>query len=315
MKGTFGLLFAVIFSANAWSAVRNPFQMLESQPSYQTITECMHVTSEEGGYTYKKSPKQILPQLRKDFDLIESSTPEMTVCGLYVVTDPDKIVEITIRYMNVNCESGGLMAFVDGWELNGQYFPGVEDHELNLDKRIIEFCNDNKHWPLKQFHRVYRSSQNAALLQYRIPIRGQFVATVRFIHNPSPCNIMAGEVSPIYNLINVGKRNNCTLTALYPAVVSIKNVNVGGTEQHLSYDCEQNKQDRIVVGGSNGLDSSNMERSSSVCGHSEKAGPEQGIFCGVTSVRLSSSGNYVNTAVISIRPADESDIAIATLVC
>lgn len=50
------------------------------------------------------------------------------------------------------------------------------------------------------------------------------------------CNIMAGEVSPIYNLINVGKRNNCTLTALYPAVVSIKNVNVGGTEQHLSYD-------------------------------------------------------------------------------
>lgn len=47
---------------------------------------------------------------------------------------------------------------------------------------------------------------------------------------------MAGEVSPIYNLINVGKRNNCTLTALYPAVVSIKNVNIGGTEQHLSYD-------------------------------------------------------------------------------
>lgn len=64
-------------------------------------------------------------------------------------------------------------------------------------------------------------------------------------------------------------------------------------------------------------------------------GPEQGIFCGVTSVRLSSSGNYLNTAgkefilsrfkidlkkslyflVVSIRPADESDIAIATLVC
>lgn len=77
------------------------------------------------------------------------------------------------------------MQFVDGWELNGEYFPGVQDHELNLDKRIIEFCNDNKHWPLKQFNRVYRSSQNAALLQYRIPIRGQFVAIVRFIHNPN----------------------------------------------------------------------------------------------------------------------------------
>lgn len=70
----------------------------------------MHVTSEEGGYTYKKSPEQMLPHIRKEFDLVESGTPEMTVCGLYVVTDPDKIVEITIRYMNVNCESGGLMA-------------------------------------------------------------------------------------------------------------------------------------------------------------------------------------------------------------
>lgn len=70
----------------------------------------MHVTSEEGGYTYKKSPEQMLPHIRKEFDLVESGTPEMTVCGLYVVTDPDKIVEITIKYMNVNCESGGLMA-------------------------------------------------------------------------------------------------------------------------------------------------------------------------------------------------------------
>lgn len=44
-------------------------------------------------------------------------------------------------------------------------------------------------------------------------------------------------------------------------------------------------------------------------------GPEQGIFCGVTSIKLESSGNYANRAVVSIRPADESDIAIATLLC
>ncbi|KAJ6646670.1 Corticotropin-releasing factor-binding protein [Pseudolycoriella hygida] len=287
--------------------------MIEFKQSYQMITDCMHVTSEEGSYAFKKSPQPAMSQTHQELGLAEEGT-EMTVCGLYVVADPNKIVEITIKYMNVNCESGGLMAFVDGWELNGQYFPGVQDHKLNLDKRITEFCNDNKHWPLNHFNRVYRSSQNAALLQYRIPIRGQFVATVRFVHNPSPCNIMASGVS-IYSLINVGERNNCTLTALYPAVVSIKNVNVGGTEQHLNYDCEQSKQDKVVVGGSHGLDSSNMEKSSSVCGHSEETGPEQGIFCGVTSVRLSSSGNYVNTAVVSIRPADESDIAIATLVC
>lgn len=75
--------------------------------------------------------------------------------------------------------------FVDGWELNGQYFPGVRDHELDLSQRITEFCNDNSHWPLKPFRRVYRSSQNAALLQYRIPIRGSFVASVRFVDNPA----------------------------------------------------------------------------------------------------------------------------------
>jgi len=44
-------------------------------------------------------------------------------------------------------------------------------------------------------------------------------------------------------------------------------------------------------------------------------GSEQAIFCGVTSVRLSSSGKYNNEAVVSIRAADESDINLATLVC
>lgn len=39
-----------------------------------------------------------------------------------------------------------------------------------------------------------------------------------------------------------------------------------------SLKCEQNKQDKIVVGGSNGLDSNNMEKSSSICGHSEESG-------------------------------------------
>lgn len=36
-------------------------------------------------------------------------TPE-TVCGLYVIGEPDTIVEITMKHYDVNCESGGLMA-------------------------------------------------------------------------------------------------------------------------------------------------------------------------------------------------------------
>lgn len=38
--------------------------------------------------------------------------PSMVVCGLYVVTDPEKLVEITIKMMDVSCESGGLMAVI-----------------------------------------------------------------------------------------------------------------------------------------------------------------------------------------------------------
>lgn len=42
----------------------------------------------------------------------EGKTPKVddTVCGLYVLTDPDKLVEISIKYLDVNCDSGGLIA-------------------------------------------------------------------------------------------------------------------------------------------------------------------------------------------------------------
>lgn len=87
----------------------------------------MHVTSEEGTYTYKKSSSH-----NHHLSLLDTPSPStnsheggggggeggsitedddpMAVCGLYVVTDPDKFVQISIKYLNVNCESGGLMA-------------------------------------------------------------------------------------------------------------------------------------------------------------------------------------------------------------
>lgn len=74
--------------------------------------------------------------------------------------------------------------FFDGWELNKQYFPDPNDHHIDLEHRFQEFCNDNAEWPFKHLRKKFRSSQNAALLQYRIPLRGSFVASVRFIENP-----------------------------------------------------------------------------------------------------------------------------------
>lgn len=74
----------------------------------------MHVASEEGEYVFKKS--SLLPTLTKrDHNIVEVLNPDMAVCGLYVVTDPDKFVEISIKYMDINCETGGLMSVINSF--------------------------------------------------------------------------------------------------------------------------------------------------------------------------------------------------------
>lgn len=71
----------------------------------------MHVASEEGDYAYKKIERPALE--KREHNMVEVVDPDMSVCGLYVVTDPDKIVEITIKYLDVNCDTGGLMAVIN----------------------------------------------------------------------------------------------------------------------------------------------------------------------------------------------------------
>jgi len=71
----------------------------------------------------------------------------------------------------------------------------------------------------------------------------------------------------------------------------------------------------LEIGGSAGLDITSMEQASAVCGATAELGPEQAIFCGVTSVRLVSTGRYQNQAAVIVRKADEHDLDIATLMC
>lgn len=47
---------------------------------------------------------------------------------------------------------------------------------------------------------------------------------------------MAEGVAPFYTLKNYGKRNNCTLSALFPGVVSIVGVNIGANIHEVKYD-------------------------------------------------------------------------------
>ncbi|XP_065089661.1 corticotropin-releasing factor-binding protein isoform X2 [Ochlerotatus camptorhynchus] len=283
---------------------------------FDLLADCMHVTSEEGEFFFKRSAPVIsTPKHGRLVDVL-SAAPVMEVCGLYLVTDPDKVVEVVVKHLDVNCDTGGLMAFVDGWELNGMYFPTEYDHPKNMDQRIDEFCNDPKAWPFSSVRRVFRSSQNAALVQYRIPISGSFLVSVRYIHNPDPCNVMAEGVAPFYTLRNRGLHRNCSVTAVFPAVMSVVGVDVGERKNGVSYDCDRpDAADRLEIGGSSGLDSSNMDKSSTICGKSMEPGPEQAIFCGISTARLISSGRHSNQALVSVRVADENDISLATVLC
>ncbi|KAJ9600287.1 hypothetical protein L9F63_009424, partial [Diploptera punctata] len=121
---------------------------------------CMTVTSEDGQYFHK------------------AADDEAAVCGIYFITDPDRVVEVHFDFLDVPCQNGGLVSFVDGWELNRQFFPSPQDHPKPFNTRYKEFCGQRK---VKQ---VLESSQNAAVIQYRLPARGKgFSFTVRFIKN------------------------------------------------------------------------------------------------------------------------------------
>lgn len=58
--------------------------------------ECVHVASQEGDYSYKKPAN--------------ADDSSSDVCGLYIVADPDKTVEISIKYLDAPCDTGALLA-------------------------------------------------------------------------------------------------------------------------------------------------------------------------------------------------------------
>ncbi|KAG8305828.1 hypothetical protein J6590_060842 [Homalodisca vitripennis] len=172
---------------------------------FSFVTDCVMVTSEEGHFYYKTTV-----------------APDTPACGIFLITDPDKIVEVYFDYLDVPCNTGGLVSFVDGWEMNGQFFPSVEDHPKPLAQRFHEFCGSQLP---KQ---VFLSTQNAALIQYHVPKRGRgFSFHVRYISNPTPCNILIEGTSDVYTLRNYGKHVNCSLTAVYPAQVRVLQLGVG----------------------------------------------------------------------------------------
>lgn len=69
----------------------------------------MHVTSEDGDFMYKKAPR-FQPRSSSGISVVEiDPASDPTVCGVYFVTDPDKVVEVTVKFLDVECEFGGLL--------------------------------------------------------------------------------------------------------------------------------------------------------------------------------------------------------------
>ncbi|KAG5872941.1 hypothetical protein JTB14_027431 [Gonioctena quinquepunctata] len=169
------------------------------------ITDCIYMTSEEGEYYHK------------------AGAVDGQACGAYIFSEPDQLIEIHLNYLNVPCEKGGLISVVDGWELNGEFFPSPHDHPRPLRQRFQEFCGE------KTIKQIFASSQNVALIQYRMPARGaSFSFNVRFVKNPTPCNVLS-QTDGIYTLRNYGKRMNCSLSTIFPAVVKVAALDVGAT--------------------------------------------------------------------------------------
>ncbi|KAK9882193.1 hypothetical protein WA026_019705 [Henosepilachna vigintioctopunctata] len=260
--------------------------------SQHIVTECIFMTSEEGEFYHK------------------ATTVDGSACGIYIVAEPNQKVEVRFNYFDVPCSNGGLVAFVDGWELNGELFPTPRDYPLPSNTRFREFCDEKK---IKQ---IFVSSSNVALIQYRMPYRGSgFTITVRFIKNPTPCNTLLQGFEEVYTLKNYEKRSNCSVSTLFPSAVRIEAINVGVVRADLRsmemeigtiHKCQKRGlEDYVQIGGSTGLDNSNLIIADSVCGLNSRPGRfEEFIACGTTTVRLVSSGAFDNSVTVHLRQLD-----------
>ncbi|ELU04690.1 hypothetical protein CAPTEDRAFT_155089 [Capitella teleta] len=242
------------------------------------------------------------------------------VCGLFVIAHPEQLIQITFNKFDIDCESGGLLAMVDGWETQGQFFPSDEDHQLPFEMRYQTYCGG-------EAPTVFISSQNVALIQYRIPtVEEGFHISVRMIDNPEPCNVVTMIDHGVMSISNHGHRRNCSVSIMYPENIKLLNVDVGKThhiptqvwKNGLTRHCKKRMRDdyvELLTGP--GLDSSLMKSIQDFCGLSSRPGAAMvPLACGHAVVRLVSSGNYYNSVTFGFEGlTDDVYVQYATKQC
>ncbi|KAK3095817.1 hypothetical protein FSP39_019604 [Pinctada imbricata] len=239
------------------------------------------------------------------------------VCGFYLISSPDEIIEIEFIDFEVDCESGGLVAVVDGWELNGNFFPSESDHHLSMKERYHTLCG--KEVP----KRIYLASQNAALIQNYIPVPGEgFTVRVKYLPNPQPCNVLSMFQEGVYTMKNYGEKRNCSFSAIYPEKVRFLSIDVGSTglnkERELEFgvsdQCESQKggDDYVEILGGNSFALSSLNRFKISCGLQSSADKHSEIVgCQHTVIRMVSSGQFYNTITFLYTPPSNDEFAMA----
>lgn len=56
------------------------------------------------------------------------------------------------------------------------------------------------------------------------------------IFHYTACNIMAEGTAPFYTLQNYGTNRTCSISALFPASISIDKIDVGPNTENVNYD-------------------------------------------------------------------------------
>ncbi|CAH1404057.1 unnamed protein product [Nezara viridula] len=295
------LFILIVAAASALPRTRLGAGSRTKRTTEHIIRDCMLVTSEPGHYFYK------------------APGDDPTVCGVYLMTDPDKLIELQFDYLDLPCSSGGLVAFVDGWELNGGYFPSPGEHRLPIEDRVSEFCG------MTRPSRAFISSQNAALIQYRVPKRSRgFSFRVNFLKNPTPCNVLV-EGLDVWTIRNYGKSTNCSLTTLYPAQISLLSLSVGVSlpgdtfkiETGTMRKCEETGlKDFVEISGGMDLSTPKLIQANTFCGIDSYPGHlVETVLCGIATIRLVSSGEFDNAVTVGISQATEEALNSPALIC
>ncbi|KAF8783335.1 Corticotropin-releasing factor-binding like protein [Argiope bruennichi] len=306
----FALLFclAIMASTTPISQFEDPrieddINLLESVPlEVDEEGQCVFVKSEEGLYSFT------------------SPGTDDQVCGLYIIAEPDKEVEFEFQSFDISCSKGGLISVIDGWELNGQFFPSPHDHPLPAERRYTEFCGKAK--PRKNF----RTSQNVGLIEFRVPTKGQgFSVFVRFHSNPKPCNAVLQEPQGAYTLRNYNRKSNCSISVIFPLTVNILAVSVGvqsgwpqktlDFETGLLTKCHKRGiHDYVEIRGGDGLDPNLMKLAVDYCGLKSRPSEHPiSVACGNTAIRLVSSGHFENSVTFTF--GIPTDLSSLDLIC